>query len=217
MTHGKPNTKPGFSFSIFHFFPSLNCLWLLAYFYCIIVSLGSRPKYPDLNYWSIINPSTIVVWFIMVHTVLDQTIIWFWLDCIWAIMPILQNFTSHQINLSCGTTLVKGREWQMECIFSDICTSSNSSTSTFFGAQITEDRTKRLNHEEVWRQGGTTPLSDLFTNKILPRWSSALPSPPLNWITSTWGYIPMSSLTCFVPFHFIPDKIKTKSNLPGYQ
>lgn len=49
-------------------------------------------------------------------------------------------------------------------------------TWTFFGSQITEERTKRLNHE-VWRQGGTTPLSDLFTNTILPRWSSALPSP----------------------------------------
>lgn len=154
----------------------------------------------------------------MVSTVPDQTIIPFWSDGVWAIMPILQkNFTSHQINLSTGTTLVKGQEWQMEFIFSDICTSSNSGASTFSGSQITEDRTKRLNHEVVWHQGGTTPHSDLFTNKILPRWSSALPSPLLNWITSTWGYIPMSSLTCFVPFHFIPDKIKTKSNLPGYQ
>lgn len=43
------------------------------------------------------------------------------------------------------------------------------------------------------------------------------PLPPLNRITSMWGYMPMSSLTSFVPVPFIPDKIKTKSNLPGYQ
>lgn len=82
------------------------------------------------------------------------------------------------------------------------------------GSQITEERTKRLNHE-VWRQGGTTPLSHWSVYKYNPP-SVVLcpPLPPLNWITSMWGYIPMPSLTSFVPFAH-PQQNKNKSNLPG--